>query len=178
MTNLSNRSHDRLVEASLDDDDISDEPCPIDAQGQPMSDPESAWEIKRLAWTTPKSGPRRARAARAGGQRDPVFAERLKELERMLRIGTTSARAELDDAGAGAGALNGGTERGLDLGATVTPGLRNGEATENGSCAAAAAEEEEPDGGMVIRQRAGDELKRVSEVCMRGIASTVFYNQV
>lgn len=177
MTNLSNRSHDRLVEASLDDDDISDEPCPIDAQGQPMSDPESAWEIKRLAWTTPKSGPRRARAARAGGQRDPVFAERLKELERMLRIGTTSARVEVDDAGADADALNGGTERGLDLGATVNVGSRNGEATRDGTCTAA-AEEEEPDGGMVIRQRAGDELKRVSEVCMRGIASTVFYNQV
>lgn len=137
--------------------------CPIDANGRPLPDPEAAWESKRRAWCTPStstsattSNGEESSASARGRKRknDPVFALRLQELERMLRVGTS--------AGAGNNEVVGSAPSGED--GTEMSRVNGLAAGVDGMSGSPLGEEEEPDGGMVIRQRAGDELKRVSEV--------------
>lgn len=75
------------------------DPCPIDAEGNPLPDPEAAWEDIRKRWRTPRPPPSEPSDS-TKKEKDPVFVERLSNLERMLRHGepapaTTSAEPQV-----------------------------------------------------------------------------------
>jgi hypothetical protein len=119
-------------------------PCPISATGARLPDPEAAWESLRLSWLTPRppSPQRQQRKAK-----DPVFVERLTALEQLLRI-PAGPGGEL---GAGGGTA-GGAARSTSSEAV------------GGDSVKGRVEDEIPDGGSVIREKAGDDLRRASEV--------------
>lgn len=138
---------------------------PIDANGNSIEDPALAWEQQcRAIWRSPTKRARQPAGRRR--EKDPVFAARLQELERLLRMGTAaSASGSVSTSGSGLGM---GPPSGL--GANVDAvGAQHGAALEgalrgNKGKSVALDDELEPDGGMAVRERPGDELKKVSEV--------------
>lgn len=130
-------------------------PCPIAPNGSPLPDPEASWEATRQAWLAPRPRPVEAPPRKT---KDPIFAARLASLEQMLRVGR---RDDEEIVAEQVGGPKGGTS--TESGAQ-TAGATAGGAGPQGKQKQPSVDEMEPDGGMVIREKTGDELRRASEV--------------
>lgn len=124
------------------------DPCPIAPDGTPRPDPEATWQQEvRERWLAPRPRPPDAPPRKA---KDPIFSARLQSLEQLLRMGQAGAEQELIVEPQG--------------GTSTESGAAGGGSEKPSKAKEPSVEDIEPDGGMVIRQKAGDELKRASEV--------------
>ncbi|ORY90923.1 hypothetical protein BCR35DRAFT_299562 [Leucosporidium creatinivorum] len=129
-------------------------PCPIAPDGSPLPDPEASWEATRQAWLAPRPRPAEAPPRKT---KDPIFAARLASLEQMLRVGRNGEEEIVVEQVRG---KQGGTS--TESGAQ-TAGAATGGSGQQGKQKQPSVDDMEPDGGMVIREKAGDELRRASE---------------
>ena len=121
------------------------DPCPVAPDGTPRPDPEAHWEqCVRERWLKPRPRPPSVPARK---ERDPVFTQRLVSLEQLLRLGPESS-----------------AERVLGGERSTEPAAAAETATGKLGRVKEPSVDETIDGGMPIRQKAGDELKRASEV--------------
>lgn len=128
-------------------------PCPIAPDGSLLPDPEASWEATRQAWLAPRPRPAEAPPRKS---KDPIFAARLASLEQMLRVGKSGdEEIVVEQVGGAMGGTS--TESGAQTAAPAAGG-------QQGKQKEPSVDEMEPDGGMVIREKAGDELRRASEV--------------